>query len=35
VFSRFNNILNTQYQTAYGYAMPGFNGFAGIRYSFE
>jgi vitamin B12 transporter len=35
VFTRFNNLLNTQYQTAYGYAMPGFNGFAGIRYSFE
>jgi len=33
VFTRLNNIMNTQYQTAYGYAMPGFNGFVGIRYS--
>jgi vitamin B12 transporter len=35
VFTRLNNIMNTQYQTAYGYAMPGFNGFAGVRYEFK
>jgi vitamin B12 transporter len=35
LFARLNNVLNTQYQTAFGYAMPGFNGFGGVRYSFE
>jgi vitamin B12 transporter len=35
LFTRLNNVLNTQYQTAFGYAMPGFNGFGGVRYAFD
>jgi vitamin B12 transporter len=35
IFARVNNVFNTQYQTIYGYAMPGANVFAGIRYDIK
>ncbi len=35
LFARWNNVLNKSYQLAYGYATPGSNLFAGLRYGFK
>jgi vitamin B12 transporter len=35
LFARWNNVLNKDYELAYGYATPGSNLFAGLRYGFK
>jgi len=35
LFARWNNVLNKGYELAYGYATPGSNLFAGLRYGFK
>lgn len=35
VFGRWNNVLNKNYEQAFGYATPGSNVFVGVRYGFK
>ena len=35
LFGRWNNLLNKNYELAYGYATPGSNLFVGVRYGFK
>ena len=35
LFTRWNNVFDSQYQTSYGYANAGSNVFVGLRYSMQ